>query len=428
MATRITLKQRIARILNRADEVVALLPVPLTTTALAADTTSLRDTALARGTTAAGRYDHRAVEIIELVGGGPAIGEVAVVTNAGFDNIDKLTLSPAFSLAVQTGTDYIAWPRGVAPEMVSQHINDLLRATYHPYLWIPSLVGDADFESASLANWPDVGAPTEATAFDAATAANALLGERSLRYQADGIGEGVRSLSFRVTENEQLLLVTFVRALTDAVVVSLYNATASSNVDRTVTVDEDLYTEVRLLLTVEDNMEQAQVRYLATATDTEFFISPPVIVQSFAGRPYPLPSWLVNPKRQIEGALYLRQGFSSEVEDSFIALSRASAVAPVPAALRSDRSLTPGRVILQADARGPIAFKCQRPFAELTLDTDSTNADEDYVAYGVVARLLHDKGDDDWRKWRDRAQEIAVARGYGERRMVIEENPKVLVR
>ena len=180
--------------------------------------------------------------------------------------------------------------------------------------------------------------------------------------------------------------------------------------------------------TVADNMEIAQIRFIGTTNAAEFYVSSPVIVQSFAGRPHPIPSWLVNPSRQIESAIYLRQGFASEVADSFIALSAENSVAPVPQTLRSDRSLTPGRVILQASAAGPIAFMCQRPFAELTSDTASTNADEDYVAYGVVARLFRDKGDDGWRDYRDRAREIAVARGYGERRLVMEENPKVLVR
>lgn len=426
MTTRITLKQRIARILNRADEVVALLPVPLATTTIAADTTSLRDTALARGTTAAGRYDHRAVEIIELVASGPAIGEVAVVTNAGFDNIDKLTLSPAFSLAVRTGTDYILWPKGVAPEMINQHINDLLRATYHPYLWIPSIVDDADFESG-LGNWADVGSPLPATALST-VAADVLLGDRSIHLQADAIGEGVESNVFRVTEKESLLVMCFVRADVDAVQVILRNETASSNMRDPITINEELYTEVRFTEAVPAGCEEARLQFLATATDTQFFLSPPVIVQSSAGRPHALPSWLVNPRRQIKGAIYLRQGFSGPVDESFIALSRMGTPAPIPDALRSDRSLTPGRVILQADTRGPIAFMCQRPFAELTSDTASTNADEDYVAYGVVARLLHDKKNGDYRTWQARAQEIAVARGYGERRLVVEENPKVLVR
>ena len=430
MATRIVLKQRIARILNRSDESVALIPVPSATTILGT-TATVRDTTLARGTTAAERYDHRHVEIIEAVtdpNTGPLVGEVAVVTNGGFDKIDQLTVSPAFSNAVQIATDYIIWPKGVAPEMINQHINDLLRATYHPYLWIPTLVDDADFEESDLTNWADVGSPSPATAFTT-TAADVLLGERAIKVQTDATGEGITSNDFRVTENEQLMIVCYVRAQDDAVIVSLYDSTANSDVTPTITIDEQLYTEARMMRTVADDMEIAQIRFIGSTNASEFYVGAHVIVQSFAGRPHALPSWLVNPRRQIEGALYLRQGYSSEVADSFIALSQENESAPVPVALRSDRSLTPGRVILQADTRGPIAFKCRRPFAELTSDTGTTNADEDYVAYGVVARLLRDKGDDGWRDYRDRAREIAVARGYGdERRMVIEENPKVLVR
>ena len=424
MATRITLKKRIARILNRSDEVVAMLPVPLTTTTIAGSTTTLRDTALARGTTAAGRYDHRAVEITELVASGPAIGEVAVVNNAGFDNTDQLTVSPAFSNIVQTGTDYILWPRGVAPEMINQHINDLLRATYHPYLWIPSLVDDADFEENELTNWAAVGSPT--TREFITTPADVLLGERSLHLVANAADEGAQSKVFRGTQGEQLLVSVFIRV--DATDYRVELLTVSGVVVRTDRLREELYTELRYTQAVPSDVEEMRLRFISVTATGVCFISPTVIVQSFAGRPHAIPSWLVNPRRQIQGAIYLRQGFASEAADSFIALSQENDPAPIPQTLRSDRSLTPGRIILQASSAGPIAFMCQRPFAELTSDTASTNADEDYVAYGVVARLLRDKGDDGWRDYRDRAREIAVARGYGERRLVMEEHPKVLVR
>ena len=429
MATRITLKQRIARILNRSDEVVAMLPVPLATTTIAGSTTTLRDTALARGTTATGRYDHRAVEITELVTNGPAIGEVAVVTNGGFDNADQLTLKPAFSNIVQTGTDYILWSRGVAPEMINQHINDQLRATYHPHLWIPSLVDDADFEEADLARWLAVGTPTTR---DFVTTVP-LLGERQLRLVSDATGEGAQTGIFSVVADEQLLVVCFIRVDLGGAQVLLRNVQGAATLDEVTVVGPPIsssaaYTEVRFTETVVADMFGAQIRFLSTVAVSGFFISPPVIVQSFAGRPHAIPSWLVNPRRQIEGAIYLRQGFSGVAADSFIALSAENSTAPIPQALRSDRWVTPGRIILQASAAGPIAFMCKRPFAELASDTESTNADEDYVAYGAVARLLHDKGDDGWRNYRDRAREIAVARGYGERRLVMEENPKVLVR
>jgi hypothetical protein len=128
------------------------LPIPLTTTTIAADTTSLRDTALARGTHGSGNYNGRHIEIIEAVtvpGTGPALGEVAAVDDAGFDLTDKLTTSPAFSQIVQTGTDYLMYPRKLVPETLVDAINDVLTKIEAPYLWAPSLVADSDMGSGS---------------------------------------------------------------------------------------------------------------------------------------------------------------------------------------------------------------------------------------------------------------------------------------
>ena len=54
--TRLTIKQDALRVLSKRDEALAVLPIPLRTTA-AGSTTTLTDTKLGRGTTQANRYD-----------------------------------------------------------------------------------------------------------------------------------------------------------------------------------------------------------------------------------------------------------------------------------------------------------------------------------------------------------------------------------
>ena len=50
------------------------------------------------------------------------------------------------------------------------------------------------------------------------------------------------------------------------------------------------------------------------------------------------------------------------------------------------------------------------------------------LAEGGRGRCHDGKADGDWSEWPGRGRGIAVAGGYGERRLVMEENPKVLVR
>ena len=429
MATRLVYKQDIINIFAARDEALAGLVMPLTFTATGASELQARDKTLGRGTTNPNRYDSLVLEITSKPSGGPSIGETAGVDDAGFDNTDALTISPGLSTAPKDAGTYNLYPKGLTPELVTEGLNRVLRNTDVPHIWAPSLVNDSDFENnAQSTDWPVVGTPTTNDfTTTASVPSNLFLGERSLRVLADEAGEGVESLSFHVTETEQVILVTFVRADVDSVIVSLRNQTAGSDVDRTVTVDEELFTEVRLLLAVEDNMEEARVRFISSANNSDFYISPPVIVQTTSYRTYPCPSWLVDPKNQVLEAWYLPAGVSSEANDSYVALSQAARTAPMPSFLRSDRWLTPLRVELRADSRGPVVLACMRSLAELTSDSATSSADRQYIAHKAVANIMRDRGDEEWRRWAMSAAGRASALGYGEKTIMWAEGPMVSV-
>ncbi|KKK91039.1 hypothetical protein LCGC14_2716980, partial [marine sediment metagenome] len=202
MATFLELKEAIIRVFAQRDEVLARLPVPLTTTATASDNLSLRDTVLGRGTSTASLYDGRHVEILTDPGGGPAVGEVAAVDTQGFDETDKVTTSPAFTNPVQIGTKYLVYPRGLAPEVLGAAANLVLRSTEAPHLWAPSLVPDSDMSENDLTNWVVVGL-TVVRIFQPTVS---LFGPHSLFVVSGEVNGGVVSQAFDVTEEEQLLV------------------------------------------------------------------------------------------------------------------------------------------------------------------------------------------------------------------------------
>lgn len=435
MPTRIALKQDIINVFAARDEALAGLTMPLTTTSLGSSTT-LIDTGLIRGTVNANFYDGRVIEIVELVTNGPAVGSTRGVTDGGISSSNgTLTFLPTGN-TVQTGTDYLIYPLGLTPEMVNEGINRVLRNTDVPFIWAPSLVEDADFEDVVLTAWADVGSPSPATAFTI-TVADVLLGERAIKVQTDATSEGITSNDFRVTENEQLMIVCYVRAQDDAVIVSLYDSTANSDITPTVTIDEQLYTEARFTRAVADNMEIAQIRFIGSTNASEFYVAAPVIVQSMSVRSYPCPSWLVDPENQVKEAWYMPAGFASEASDSYVALSKEARMARMPTFLRSDRYLTPLRLELEADAAGPVVLSCMRPLVELTTDSEAisttaaptgvTPADRQYVTHKVVANIMRDRGDTEWRMWAKSAATRAHALGYGEKSLVWSEGPLVSV-
>ena len=63
--SRITIEQDIVELLSAMDAETQLLPIPLSATATAADTTSIRSTTLDRGNPSTGRYDGMIVKIVD---------------------------------------------------------------------------------------------------------------------------------------------------------------------------------------------------------------------------------------------------------------------------------------------------------------------------------------------------------------------------
>lgn len=425
MVTRLLVKQDIINWWNaHLDEVLARYSMPRTTTATAADKLTLRDTALARGTTSENHYDAREIEIVEKVAGGPEIGESAVVDDAGFDDTDKVTLSPAFSDEVQSGTDYQIYGRGLTPEVLNQAINDVLRNTEGPHIWFPSMVDDADFGENELTNWAAIGTPLFRS-LPATAAPGLLFGEYRLYILADAADEGATSNSFPVTERESLLVSVMVRTTALTCTVQLYNATASEVV-KEVTGDEDAFTEVRFAETVPVGCENMSVRFLAPADTGEFFVSAPVLVQSRSGHAYPAPSWLSR-QEQIMETLQLPQGFASEATDSYAALSRAAQPAETPSTLRADRGVNPLFVELTVGSN-PVLLVVQRTFDELTSDSATTGCDREYVKWKVLGNILQARGDDQqaFGCYR-RARSIASALSYGLHELRLVESEKVVL-
>jgi hypothetical protein len=155
--TRLAMKQDVLRVLNKRDEALKALPVPLVTTSVGS-TTTLIDTKLGRGTTNANKYDARHIEITAA---GTNAGEHAAIDDGGFNGTSTATFSPALT-SVGNAATYLMYPHGVSGDSLNEVADEILRQTDAPYVYFPSLVNDSAIETsaANLAtNWPDVVAP-----------------------------------------------------------------------------------------------------------------------------------------------------------------------------------------------------------------------------------------------------------------------------
>ncbi len=428
--TRLAITQRVLRHFNQQDEALAGLPVPMSSTGTSG-TGVIVDTKLARATTSdANHFDKRYVEIVADAGAGPAVGDISVVADAGFDNTSALTVLPAFDAAPISSDNYLIYARGLSPTSVAQYINDTLRLTQGPHIWFPSLVPDAEFEAASVIAWAGVNTPP--TREFSTTAANSLFGERQLDIVTDGSDQGVASPTFPVTEGESLLVLSTLVDTTDTVSMSLRRTTATAADLKTASTEEPAFTELSFQATATAGTEAVQIRWIAPNSGTTFRISAPVIVQRQGWGAYAAPSWLTVPKAQLVQARTWLQGRASSAADTFVALTapigRAPAVAP---GWRSDNWLTPNYIMVEALSR-PTYFVVQRAYDELSALTGTggtTNCNEDYVTYSTISRIYRDRGEDaNASSWGRKAAEIARAMEYGDTGGVrIVQNPTIAV-
>lgn len=428
-STRLQLETECVRLLAQKDEQVKMLPVPLVTTT-GGSTTTARSTVLGRGSGHANRFDGRHVKIAESVGGGPALGEIAAVDNSGFDNIDQLTVSPALSAAVATGTDLLIYPMGYAPETVTQEINRVLRTTEHDQIWYPSLVPDHYLESADTANWDEVGTTTRSFV-TSITDIPLLSGERALKVIANAIVEGVKSEAFSVDEGEGLTLSVLlaVESFTVAGVrAGIIDVTNTADVLGTSVVTNSLWTWYLEHITIPSNCRQARLQVIlgTGGTAATFYLGAPVIIQSNYGRMYALPAWLQR-KEQILDVVRITPGQSANDSGEYVGASQYESLACDYDFFRSERDANPHHIRFQNRWGYPVGLLCQRKFDELPADTSTSTIDKDYVANRVVANLLKQRDDSDWKDFDRTARSLAVTLGYGRREVRLKPTADVYV-
>lgn len=111
--TRLVMKQDVLRVLNKRDEALAGLPIPLRTTT-AGSTTTLLDSKLGRGTTQANRYDARAIEIMSDV-------DAATITSSSVADPSVITAT-GHGLTVNGQIVTIAGHVGSVPDINGEHV------------------------------------------------------------------------------------------------------------------------------------------------------------------------------------------------------------------------------------------------------------------------------------------------------------------
>jgi len=429
--TRAQIKYDVVNYWNAAfDETLERFVMPLVSTGIAGNKLSVVDTVLGRGTVGAADFNARQIEVMETTTGSPAIGEAAGVDSGGFDGTSTLTFSPAMSDEIQSGMDYMLYGAELSPERLNNEIDRVLRSTEAPFLWFPSLVQDSHMENTGSITtfYATLGTPSTAPEYVTTISQSeheVLLGERALHVVSDATGEGASTAAFAVTERERLLISAFTRVISGSVLVRLYNNTASASIYAPDAVDEYDWTEVRYTQLVPDSCKLVRLDIESATTVSEFHIAPPVIVQSYNMRYYPMPSWFTH-ESQFQSAFYMPQGFASEDPESYQALSSRHYSSPRPRFLRRDRAIVPLWVQIIPTGGNPVGLVLKRKFEALSTNAATTTCDREYLKWRVLANLFRQQNDPRWRELARSATARARDMGYGGRGLQMRESDLVV--
>ncbi len=313
--------------------------------------------------------------------------------------------------------------RSLAPPRLKECLNRALRSMRRQWFGGFTELTDGDMETAGVTNWTASNStPTKIT-----TAVYVRNGAQSLRVLNTLALGYVQSASMPVIEGQTWLVPAYARCAVGTATLIPWDVTNGAAISTTGdgwSTDESAWTELGGEITIPSGCESMAIRLRGTgATDDIYWDSVlPIDTQQAIIK---LPSWLTQ-EDYLLGLFSFPQGKSAsgggyEVGQNWE--QRAFDWLP----LVDEMAANPWQVQVCTPISRPLFIKAMRPWAELSLDADTTNADLDVVvtralafAYELLGRF---KERDFWL-----GESSALQRAHGKRPKIIQRTPYTSVR
>lgn len=294
--------------------------------------------------------------------------------------------------------------RLMPPSRLKECINDALRSmrrmVYTPF----TQVTDGDMESSVTTSWT----ASNASHTKVTTAAYVRHGSQCSRV-ANTLANGyIASTAIPVIEQQVWLVFAYGRCASGTATLIPYDSTNSAAIESTAaywSTNESAWFELGNSITIPSGCQSMTIRLKGTEASADIYWDSVIAINAYDCL-LALPSWITD-KNQAEGFFYFPQG--PAIDDGGYTVNR------YPREFLSDWSTqidetaaTPWQVEVPVPLKRPLYLKALRPYAELTLDTDTTVADMDKVVEGAVAfakdRLGHKDADKEMQRWAFRRQ------------------------
>lgn len=337
------------------------------------------------------------------------VGEVRRLKSDGgyTPSTSTLTWNRAMSNATTSTMTYGVY-LGVPPTRqglnrgLDDYINDVLRQLRYRDYALLTLVTDGDMETSGVTNWT----ASNSTLTKSTTAGYVFQGKQALRVQNSAANGYARSALVSVTETQNFCCVADVRVVTGTATLRLYDETNGAAIDSVTT------SELRRgylwidNTTIPSGCKQVSVRLIGTGASDDIYWDN-VSLRNTNATEMDLPSWFLD-KKWLEELVYIYGGNTEQDNDLYFADERYDNVVHYRRVLDAIEAANPFKVEFwpRPPSSSHLFARCLRPYAELSADTDTTMADDDWVRAWVMASIMEDKGNVERAKyWYDQAME-----------------------
>jgi len=317
-----------------------------------------------------------------------------------------LTVTRAFSNASATTETYGIY-LGKPPEDyglergLETYINDVLRRMFYHRPFLITLITDGDMETSGVTNWT----ATNCTRTKS-TSTGVTLGKQALNVVNSAANGYVQSVTVNAEPGQTVLVAADVTISTGTAVLELWDVTNGASID-TETCEEFQSRRLWFIGDLPSTCRKVAVRLKGTESNANIYWDN-VSLLNLTATEAPLPSWFTNQK-WLEWVKVWRPGNTSAANNDR-ALDDIRRHPSVEAIVIEDKEgYVPYKVeygiVVPSDAL--LIGQALSPYTELSADTDSTEANADWVKAWVLALIAEDRNDERMLKtWEPRAMAL----------------------
>ncbi len=320
------------------------------------------------------------------------VGEVQRVTTYA-PSTGTLTVGRAFSATTKTTQTYDIY-QGVPPTRqgmnkgLDEYINDVLRRLFYRRTFLLTLITDGDMETSGVTNWTASNATLTKS-----TTTGVIVGKQALRVLNTVAGGYAQSPSVSVEASQIFNVAVDVSVVSGTATLELWDVTNGASIKTTTSNEKETRRIWFSSGTLPSGCMQVAVRLKGTEVDADIYWDN-LSLMNQAATEMPMPSWFKDPKWLERVTIWWAGPTATAGTDRAIDAQRRKE-AQWWGIQEDVTGYTPYKVVFEPHSMASTHLFAQAlcPYSELSSDSDTTDADPDWVKAWTLVYIARDKGD-----------------------------------